>query len=309
MNQFNGQLFKQYIGFFIALLLALVLGATPPLASGKVFFYHNDATGTPMAMTDESGSVVWEADYLPFGQESELTGSVQNKNRFVGKEKDEETGLSYFGARYLDDRSGRFTKVDPVGISESDLMNPQRFNRYAYGLNNPYKYVDPDGEFAILGTLAIAYAVSEVASTAYDAYGAGTTLANPNATTIDKGIAVGALVGGILAPGPGAAYKQGSKAGKALWTSTKKKSAVENAFGHYKKHKSEFPEFQNAKQYVEGTKKFLNSPPKGTLAKTHSNGNTLLYNPKSNTFGVKDANGVPRTMFRPKNAADYWNSQ
>lgn len=94
-----------------------------------------------------------------------------------------------------------------------------------------------------------------------------------------------------------------------LWTSTKSKSAVENAFGHYKKHKSEFPEFQNAKQYVEGTRKFLNSPPKGTLTKTRSNGDSLLYDPKTNTFGVKDANGAPRTMFRPKDGLDYWNKQ
>ncbi|MEZ5306391.1 MAG: hypothetical protein R2684_04515 [Pyrinomonadaceae bacterium] len=60
----------------------------------------------------------------------------------------------------------------------------------------------------------------------------------------------------------------------ALWTSTKSKSAVENAFGHYKKHIGEIPEFKNAKQYVEGTQKFLNSPPKGTLTKTRSNGDT-----------------------------------
>ncbi|HHQ2912979.1 TPA: DUF637 domain-containing protein, partial [Pseudomonas aeruginosa] len=95
----------------------------------------------------------------------------------------------------------------------------------------------------------------------------------------------------------------------ALWTSTKSKSAIENAFGHWQKHKGEFPEFKNAKQYVEGTQNFLSSPPPGTLTKTRPNGDTLLFDPKTNTFGVKDANGAPRTMFRPQDGINYWNRQ
>jgi len=71
----------------------------------------------------------------------------------VGKEKDKETGLYYFRARYFDSRIGRFISIDPVGpvdektgkVNEKMLLNPQRLNRYAYGLNNPYRYVDRDG--------------------------------------------------------------------------------------------------------------------------------------------------------------------
>ena len=70
-----------------------------------------------------------------------------NDSRFLDKQKDVETDLHYFGARYFDAGIGRFTKVDPVGISESDITNPQRFNRYAYSLNNPYKYIDPNGKW------------------------------------------------------------------------------------------------------------------------------------------------------------------
>ena len=94
-----------------------------------------------------------------------------------------------------------------------------------------------------------------------------------------------------------------------LWSSTKNKSAEENAFGHFKKHKSEFPEFQNAEQYIEGAKKFLNNPPKGTLTKTNSRGDTLRYDPNTNTFGVLSKDGAPRTMFRPNSGIDYWNRQ
>jgi len=104
--------------------------------------------GTPLAMTNSSGSVVWKTDYKPFGEEQSITGTIENNEKFAGKEKDKETGLYYFGARYLGPKTGRFITVDPVGITEKNLLNPQKLNRYAYSLNNPYRYVDPDGKFA-----------------------------------------------------------------------------------------------------------------------------------------------------------------
>lgn len=45
---------------------------------------------------------------------------------------------------------GRFVSVDPKGIAEKDLLNPQRLNRYNYSLNNPYRYIDPDGKETIV---------------------------------------------------------------------------------------------------------------------------------------------------------------
>jgi len=105
-------------------------------------------------------------------------------------------------------------------------------------------------------------------------------------------------------------FEQSSFAAKTpLWTSTKAKTGVENAFGHWQKHGAEFPEFQNAKQYVEGAKDFFSKPPSGTLTKTRPNGDTLFYNPGNNTFGVQAADGAPRTMFRPTDGINYWNKQ
>ena len=104
-------------------------------------------------------------------------------------------------------------------------------------------------------------------------------------------------------------WKRSVEKSGSIWSSTKKKSAVENAFGHWKKHKSEFPELQNAKQYVEKAADFLRNPPKGTLTKINSRGDTLRYNPASNTFGVLSKDGVPRTMFRPRDGINYWNKQ
>ena len=60
------------------------------------------------------------------------------------KERDIETGLDYFGERYYASTQGRFTTVDPLGAS-ARLSNPQSMNRYVFVLNNPLRYVDPDG--------------------------------------------------------------------------------------------------------------------------------------------------------------------
>jgi RHS repeat-associated protein len=130
----------------------------------KITFYHTDQVGTPLAITDQNGVKVWEAEYMPFGEEYTVSGIIDNNKRFVGKEKDVETGLSYFGARYMDVEIGRFLAPDPVravnagtgGINTALLGNPQRLNPYTYSLNNPYKYVDPDGR-----DIAVVYGVPQ----------------------------------------------------------------------------------------------------------------------------------------------------
>lgn len=140
----------------VFMLLIIMVAAQAAFAADQVFFYHTDPAGTPLAMTDSSGNVVWKADYKPFGEENSVTGPAANDRRFVGKEKDEETGLSYFGARYENAKIGRFVAPDPVRAvdprnnktNEKLLLNPQRLNAYAYALNNPYRYIDPDGNMA-----------------------------------------------------------------------------------------------------------------------------------------------------------------
>ena len=66
--------------------------------------------------------------------------------KFTGKERDAETGLDYFGARYLSSAQGRFTSPDPVMSAPERLRDPQQFNRYAYARNNPLRFLDPTGE-------------------------------------------------------------------------------------------------------------------------------------------------------------------
>jgi RHS repeat-associated protein len=72
-------------------------------------------------------------------------GPEGDPRRFTGKERDAETELHYFGARYYRSVWGRFTSVDPVMNREAALRDPQRWNRYSYVLNNPLALADPDG--------------------------------------------------------------------------------------------------------------------------------------------------------------------
>jgi RHS repeat-associated protein len=69
------------------------------------------------------------------------TGPLNN-TWYIGKAQDATTGLVYFGARWFDPQVARFMGFDPADVDEE---NPHSFNRYAYGNNNPYKYLDPDG--------------------------------------------------------------------------------------------------------------------------------------------------------------------
>jgi len=67
------------------------------------------------------------------------------------KERDIETGLDYFGARYYGSTQGRFTSADPL-LSSGSVYAPQTWNRYSYTINNPLKYTDPFGMYICNGT-------------------------------------------------------------------------------------------------------------------------------------------------------------
>jgi RHS repeat-associated protein len=119
-------------------------------------YFTSDHLGTPRIITNNQGVVISRHDYLPFGEEiSAGTGgrSVQQgyvidgvRQKFTGKERDDETGLDYFSARYYSSTQGRFTSADPVTLTSARLFDPQRINLYAYVRNNPLKFIDPDGE-------------------------------------------------------------------------------------------------------------------------------------------------------------------
>jgi RHS repeat-associated protein len=122
-----------------------------------------DFLGSVRMVTDGAGNPVSTYDYLPFGEEIPAAWGVRGpaymapdgvSQRFTSKERDSETGLDYFGARYFSGAQGRMTSPDPFMIMtqaenreqlDAYLSNPQTWNRYAYALNNPLRYVDPTG--------------------------------------------------------------------------------------------------------------------------------------------------------------------
>jgi len=66
--------------------------------------------------------------------------------KFTGKERDSESGLDNFGARYMSSSMGRFMSVDPSSVS-INKFNPQSWNRYSYTYNNPLRFVDHNGKW------------------------------------------------------------------------------------------------------------------------------------------------------------------
>jgi RHS repeat-associated protein len=127
-----------------------------PDPGGVISYYHTDALGSVRMITDANGGVVSRHDYLPFGQTFGATSNpIGNRLFFTGKERDSATGtsgwsaLDYVGARYYQSQTGRFTSPDPITVNALRIVNPQRWNQFAYAVNNPLSFTDPDGLDAI----------------------------------------------------------------------------------------------------------------------------------------------------------------
>ncbi|MCX6545915.1 MAG: RHS repeat-associated core domain-containing protein [Acidobacteria bacterium] len=146
---------------FLILVAVMVSAPAPAWAqSGQVVeYYHLDALGSVRVVTDQNAQVVSRHDFLPFGEEWNPSANAKEKRLFTGHERDAETGLDYFGARYYRASVGRFSTVDPELSVKEAQVDPQRWNRYAYVTNNPLKYTDPDGKNPLLITGGIGAAV------------------------------------------------------------------------------------------------------------------------------------------------------
>jgi RHS repeat-associated protein len=112
----------------------------------EVEYVHLDALGSVRAVTGATGTLLRRHDYEPFGDELAPSLVVSDRKMFTGQERDRETGLDYFGARYYRADLGRFTTPDPVKITPGQVLDPHTLNAYAYANSNPLKFVDPTGE-------------------------------------------------------------------------------------------------------------------------------------------------------------------
>jgi RHS repeat-associated protein len=95
-------------------------------------------------MTDDSGALVWSADYKPFGEVTITTETITNHFRFPGQYFDQETGLHYNWHREYGPAIGRYSIPDPIGLWGG-------INLYLYVKNNPVRFVDRNGLFEYYG--------------------------------------------------------------------------------------------------------------------------------------------------------------
>ncbi|MNF57307.1 tRNA3(Ser)-specific nuclease WapA precursor [compost metagenome] len=204
---------RTWINAFCACLL--LLSGLCQATETYVTYYHNDHLGSPAAATDEQGKLLWRAHYRPYGErEPHRDSAAFGTLGYTGHAQNERNGLVYAGARYYDPLVGRFLSVDPVGPKQAV---PGSFNRYAYALNNPYRYVDPDGQWAedmVIG----------VASVSIGAYSLGRNVSDGNwsAAAVDLG---GLVLDGIamavpVVPAAAGLAIQATRAGKSANATT-----------------------------------------------------------------------------------------
>ena len=135
-----------------ALLLKASNGSVMPVSLDptlEIRYYHQDHLGSTSVVTDAKGELVEETANYPFGVERSgyRPKGIGEAYGFTQKERDGESGLHYFEARFVVGLVSRFSQVDMLAESSSSkiLRIPQLFHPYAYALNRPHRMKDPSG--------------------------------------------------------------------------------------------------------------------------------------------------------------------
>jgi RHS repeat-associated protein len=110
-------------------------------------FYLDDPLGTRRVQATAAGIEEQRCQSLPYG-DGETCAPTPTEHLFTGKERDTESGNDYFSARYYSSAMGRFMSPDPIIMNDLRMINPQRWNKYAYVINNPLILTDPTGKDA-----------------------------------------------------------------------------------------------------------------------------------------------------------------
>ena len=141
-------------------------------AQVSTYYYHSDHLGSAQLITDNEGREYERIEYTPYGEYWVEKRAPENRTlpfKFTGKERDEETGLYYYGARYMDPRTSRWLSTDPaltdyIPTAPVDdnarkhnqnlpgmggIYNSINMHLYHYAGNNPVKYTDPTGMWTL----------------------------------------------------------------------------------------------------------------------------------------------------------------
>ncbi|MBI3933318.1 MAG: hypothetical protein HY316_01415 [Acidobacteria bacterium] len=137
-NDSSGTVLSEYIYFNGRRI------ARRDVSTGNVYYFITDHIGNARVVTNATGGVVEESDFLPFGTENVITSTLDNNYKFIGMERDFEgtAALDHTLYRQYAPNLARWVSPDPVHGSPE---NPQSWNRYPYVLNDPMTLVDPLG--------------------------------------------------------------------------------------------------------------------------------------------------------------------
>lgn len=117
--------------------------------ANSIEYYYSDHLGSTGVVTSATGGIVKESDYYPYGGEISIITGDSNRYKFTGKERDSESGLDNFGARYDSSSLGRFMTPDwaarPTAVPYAVFGDPQSLNLYGYVRNDPVSRADLDG--------------------------------------------------------------------------------------------------------------------------------------------------------------------
>ena len=127
--------------FFLIMLIAYLI-MTSGETKAEVVYYHPDHLGSASVLTDSEGTVAGETQYYPYGETFHSTTDSSSGYLYTDQEKDGETDLYYYDARYYDPRLASFLSTDPI---IGNVYLPIYLNPYAPMLHNPVKLIDPDG--------------------------------------------------------------------------------------------------------------------------------------------------------------------
>ncbi len=116
-------------------------GLLAMISGGATTYYHQDHLSVRLT-TDANGNILTQQGHFPFGEPWYQSGA-NNEFVFTSYQRDSESGLDYALARYYDSRTGTFCSADPLAGSPGD---PQSWNRYPYGRNDPIDNTDPSGK-------------------------------------------------------------------------------------------------------------------------------------------------------------------
>src|SRR6266700_2216183 len=120
------------------------------ISSGSVYYYLSDLLGSADVVTNATGGIQNESDYYPYGGERVYSPTLTDQNyKFTGKERDAESDLDNFGARFDSSNLGRFMTPDwvarPTAVPYAVFGDPQSLNLYGYVRNDPVSRADDDG--------------------------------------------------------------------------------------------------------------------------------------------------------------------